>query len=82
MTGSSARRLRQAGTNLLAGRALVYHLYPFTSIELKEEFHLDKALHRGLFLTIAAKMNCKIINCAAIARYVGVDDMTIALLAK
>lgn len=48
MTGSSARKLKKEGVNLLAGRAFVYHLYPFTSFELKERFHLDKALQWGL----------------------------------
>src|SRR5258708_4420733 len=30
LTGSSARKLKQGGANLLAGRAFVYHLFPFT----------------------------------------------------
>ena len=46
-TGSSSRRLKQKGTNLLAGRAWVYHLYPFTSFELGKKFHLKKALEWG-----------------------------------
>jgi len=48
LTGSSARRLKQLGTNLLAGRALVYHLYPLTSVELGDKFDLQKALEFGL----------------------------------
>lgn len=47
MTGSSARKLKKGGANLLAGRAFVYHLFPFTSIELGTNFDLDKALHWG-----------------------------------
>ncbi len=47
MTGSSARKLKQAGSNLLAGRAWLYHLYPFTSFELGEKFNLKKALEVG-----------------------------------
>lgn len=47
MTGSSARRLKQASTNLLAGRAWVYNLYPFSAQELAEEFDLKTALERG-----------------------------------
>lgn len=38
LTGSSARRLKQKGTNLLAGRALVREIFPFSSIELKNNF--------------------------------------------
>lgn len=48
LTGSSARRLKQTGVNLLAGRAFVYHLYPFSSLELKKHFDLNRALERGL----------------------------------
>ena len=47
LTGSSARRLKQQGTNLLAGRAWVYHLYPFSTFELKNDFDLKKVLERG-----------------------------------
>lgn len=47
MTGSSARKLKQGGANLLAGRAFVYHMYPLTHIELGESFDLDHALHWG-----------------------------------
>ena len=48
LTGSSARKLKYGGANLLAGRAFVKHLYPFTFIELKEKFNLDKALAIGM----------------------------------
>ena len=47
LTGSSSRRLKQKGVNLLAGRAWVYHLYPLTSTELGKKFSLKKALERG-----------------------------------
>jgi predicted AAA+ superfamily ATPase len=48
LTGSSARKLKRAGTNLLGGRARVRHFYPLTSAELGKEFDLDKAIYRGL----------------------------------
>ncbi len=48
MSGSSARKLKQEGVNLLAGRAFVYHLHPFTSFELQSQFDLDHALQWGL----------------------------------
>ena len=47
LTGSSSRRLKQTGVNLLAGRAWTYHLYPFTSEELGDRFDLKKALQWG-----------------------------------
>ena len=34
LTGSSARKLKREGANLLAGRAFVEHLYPFTNREI------------------------------------------------
>jgi predicted AAA+ superfamily ATPase len=48
LTGSSARRLKQKGVNLLAGRASVYHLYPLMMAELGNEFKLNRCLERGL----------------------------------
>jgi predicted AAA+ superfamily ATPase len=47
LTGSSSRRLKQKGTNLLAGRAWVYHLFPFSTQELGERFELAQCLQRG-----------------------------------
>ncbi|MBM4316439.1 MAG: ATP-binding protein [Deltaproteobacteria bacterium] len=47
LTGSSARRLKQKGTNLLAGRALVESLYPFTFLELGDSFNLQQVLQTG-----------------------------------
>lgn len=48
LSGSSARKLRRGGANLLAGRAFVYHLYPFTAVELANKFQLSTALEWGL----------------------------------
>lgn len=48
LTGSSARKLKVAGVNLLAGRALVYHLFPFSFLETPETFDLEKALRWGM----------------------------------
>ncbi len=47
LTGSSARKLRLGGSNLLAGRAFVYHLFPFSSFELGQKFNLEEALCFG-----------------------------------
>lgn len=48
MTGSSARKLKYGGANLLAGRAFVYHLYPFSYLELENNFNLLETLQYGL----------------------------------
>ncbi|OGV64508.1 MAG: ATPase [Lentisphaerae bacterium RIFOXYB12_FULL_65_16] len=47
MTGSSARRLRGGGVNLLAGRALTFHMHPLTAIELGPDFSLESSLLHG-----------------------------------
>jgi uncharacterized protein len=48
LTGSSARKLRRGGINLLGGRALVKHLHPFSFSELGTKFVLTKAVNHGL----------------------------------
>lgn len=48
LTGSSARSLRKKGVNLLAGRALVYHMHPLIAQELGSTFDLATALQYGL----------------------------------
>lgn len=48
MTGSSARKLKAGGANLLAGRALVHSLHPFSVFEIEERFDLEGALQWGL----------------------------------
>lgn len=47
LSGSSARKLRRAGVNLLAGRALTRNLYPFLPHELEGRFSLEAALRVG-----------------------------------
>ncbi len=48
LTGSSARKLRRRGVNLLGGRASFITFHPFVSCELKDKLILDKALSTGL----------------------------------
>jgi uncharacterized protein len=47
LTGSSARKIKRGATNLLAGRALVYHLFPLTHRELGDSFNLESSLQWG-----------------------------------
>ncbi len=47
LCGSSARKLKEASTNLLGGRAWRYDFYPLTSAEIPD-FDLLKALQNGL----------------------------------
>jgi predicted AAA+ superfamily ATPase len=48
LCGSSARKLRRSGANLLAGRALTLTLEPFSAAEMGDAFNLDSALEWGL----------------------------------
>ena len=45
LSGSSARKLKRAGANLLAGRATTFRLHPFSSSEVP--LRLDRALQFG-----------------------------------
>ncbi len=47
LTGSSSRKLRRGGANLLAGRAFLNTLFPLSCLELKEEFELEHTLQWG-----------------------------------
>jgi predicted AAA+ superfamily ATPase len=61
MTGSSARKLKYGSANLLAGRAFVYYLFPFSYQELKKQFILSKALSWGFLpkiYTFEADQEC------------------------
>jgi predicted AAA+ superfamily ATPase len=48
LTGSNARKLKRQSVDLLAGRALLNKMYPFTAVELGDAFNLDEALTTGL----------------------------------
>ena len=47
-TGSSARKLRRDGVNLLGGRAAQKSLHPFMAAELGARFRLEDALRLGM----------------------------------
>ena len=47
LTGSSARKLKAGSANLLAGRALVHHMYPLTHSELGDKFDISTAMKFG-----------------------------------
>lgn len=58
LCGSSARKLKRAGVNLLAGRALHRSMHPFVPEELGDQFDLEEALQFGL-LPIVWDSNAK-----------------------
>ena len=57
LTGSSARKLRHGGVNLLGGRARVKYIHPFVRRELGKDFDLNRALASGLLPSIYFSSN-------------------------
>lgn len=47
LSGSSARKLRRCGANLLGGRAIRQQLFPFVSAEIPD-FNLSRAINNGM----------------------------------
>jgi predicted AAA+ superfamily ATPase len=52
LTGSSARKLRRGGVNLLAGRALTNYMHPLTCAEVGPDFDLGRALRFGMLPSV------------------------------
>jgi len=48
LTGSSARKLKKSGVNLLAGRAIRYTMHPLLLQEIQSDFDLGHALTLGM----------------------------------
>lgn len=57
LTGSSARKLRRTGTDLLAGRAVLKTMHPFMAAELGPKFRLDRAFEIGTLPVILGSTN-------------------------
>lgn len=57
MTGSSSRKLKRGGVDLLAGRAVVRHLAPFMAVEMGSYFNMEEALTLGLIPLVRASKN-------------------------
>ena len=67
LCGSSARKLKRAGVNLLAGRALHRSMHPFVPEEIGDQFDLEEALHYGL-LPIVWDSTAKVETLSAYAQ--------------
>ena len=52
LTGSSARKLRRSGANLLAGRAQTLTMHPFAASELGTRFDIKHAVRWGMLPTV------------------------------
>src|SRR5688572_12943408 len=68
LSGSSARKLRRAGQNLLGGRAVRRELFPLVSAEVPQ-FNLEQALSRGLLPKIYQSEDASELLYAYVADY-------------
>ncbi len=67
LTGSSARKLKRSGVDLLAGRAALTSMHPFMAAELGSDFDLDVALDTGLVPIVYSAPDRR----AALSAYLG-----------
>ena len=72
LTGSSARKLKRKGVNLLGGRALVMKLHPFTHEELGRFFSLEGILRFGSLPPVATEPD-KIMKAKILQTYVEIN---------
>ena len=70
LTGSSARRLRRGGVNLLAGRALLRSMHPFMAGEMGGTFDLSNSLRLGTVPTVISSEDPESTLAAYAALYV------------
>jgi predicted AAA+ superfamily ATPase len=59
LTGSSARKLRRGGVNLLAGRARTLAMHPLTAAELGDRFDLPHSLRHGQLPSVYVESDAK-----------------------
>ena len=57
LTGSSSRKLKRGGVDLLAGRVLLKTFHPFMAAELGGSFNLEYSLQLGLVPLVLASKN-------------------------
>lgn len=57
LTGSSSRKLKRTGVDLLAGRAVIRTLHPFMAAELGKNFEFRRALEIGLLPLVWTSKN-------------------------
>lgn len=59
LSGSSARKLKSSGANLLAGRAVTKHMESFSYQEVKNIFQLDDVLEWGLLPLVVLRKDAR-----------------------
>ena len=69
LCGSSARKVKRGGANLLGGRAVRYELHGLTAGEIGKEFELDRAVNHGYLPAIYLSERPKRLLSAYVADY-------------
>ncbi|MEI6646690.1 MAG: AAA family ATPase [bacterium] len=59
LTGSSSRKLKRTGVDLLSGRAVRSMCHPFIAAELGDRFHLEEGLRHGLIPLVVSSSEDK-----------------------
>ena len=70
LTGSSARKLKKAGADLLAGRLIKHIMYPFMASELGAKFKLETALAAGMIPLVVSSPDPAMVLRSYAALYV------------
>ncbi len=61
LTGSSSRKLKRTGVDLLAGRVLRLTLHPFMAAELGKKYHFKKSLSSGLLPLVVSSLQPEVV---------------------
>lgn len=80
LTGSSARKLKRAGVDLLAGRLVLKELHPFMASEIGERFDLERSLRLGMLPLVLGAIDPEETLRSYVALYLREEVMTEALV--
>ena len=80
LTGSSARKLRARGVNVLGGRAANRTLHPFLAAELGDGFDLPTALRQGLLPVVVSAIDPAAVLDGYVSLYVDEEVRTEGLI--
>jgi len=70
LTGSSSRKIKRSGVDLLAGRVIKQEMHPFIAAELGKKFDLEQSLERGLIPLVMAAVDVQKVLSTYAALYV------------
>ena len=70
LTGSSARKLKRSGVDLLAGRAVIKFCHPLLASEMGDDFNLEDALVRGMIPLVITSDNWRETLATYMALYI------------